>query len=504
MLFGICSAPVDPVSELENALGAELLRARLLGAMRPKIGSRYFVERFLGRGATGLVVAALDERLGRTVALKLGVATADTTMLSEARALARLDHPNVVRVHDVDFGNVVFDGRPFHIWLVSMQHVEGRNLRVWLREQPRSQRDIVDVFIDAGRGLAAAHAANIVHRDFKPDNVLVRTDGIAQVLDFGFAVPAASTESDGRMVARAPAGTEPYMAPEARAGRVSRRSDQFSFGVSMVEAFTGEPTLAGRRRPNGVSRGLWTVLRRATAPEARRRFPEMAELIEALAREPRPSLVRAFLLGFVTVVAVAGGVFIVAHGISSGWAERARVHVEEAWRSSSDAGPRGDTVDVERQDSGLARRSLTPFGDADAAASDLDLDAGYVDELDGGVCCVTLIGTHRFRTSSVRTGIHGCYRVVFHSQDGCTVEAQIEKMNSTRGEDDCRHDNQPQHPPAPVQFHLVSGGGAQAQMSLLDHTYDFSFTLASGWLDGTFVTRTPGEGDDTGRIIEVR
>ena len=494
---------MDPISDLENALGAELLRARLLGSVRPKIGSRYFVERFLGRGATGLVVAALDERLGRAVALKLGIAAADTTMLSEARALALLDHPNVVRVHDVDFGNVVFDGKPFRIWLVSMQHVEGRNLRVWLREQPRTQREIVDVFIDAGRGLAAAHAAKIVHRDFKPDNVIVRTDGIAQVLDFGFAVPAASAESEKRAVPRAAAGTEPYMAPEARAGRVSRRSDQFSFGVSMVEAFTGEPRPAGKRRPSGISRALWTVLRRATAPEARRRFPEMAELIEALSREPRPSLFRSFMLGFATMVSIIGCVLAVAYAISSGWIERARDQVEETWRGTPDGGARDDTVDVEMWDGGSEQHSRTPTREADAALADADLDSGNADGPDGGLRCARLGGTHEFRTLSSGTGIRGCYRVVFGLQQGCTVDAQIEKTGSALGSDQCRRQTDALLQDVHVRFHLVPGGGAVARMSLLPRTYDLSFTLADDRLDGSFVTQNPGEPDDTGTIIEV-
>lgn len=81
------------------------------------------------------------------------------------------------------------------------------------------------MFVDAGRGLAAAHAAKVVHRDFKPDNVIVRSDGVAQVLDFGFAIPAASTQSEIRNAQQAAAGTEPYMSPEARVGRASRSSE---------------------------------------------------------------------------------------------------------------------------------------------------------------------------------------------------------------------------------------------------------------------------------------
>ncbi len=302
---------MDPISELENALGAELLRAGLLGAARPKIAGRYLIEKFLGRGATGLVVAALDDRLGRPVALKLGIATADTTMLAEARALALLDHPNVVRVHDVDLGNAVFDGTPFRLWLVSMQRVEGRNLRVWLQERRRTPPEIVRVFVDAGRGLAAAHAAKIVHRDVKPDNIFVREDGVAQVLDFGFAVPAAS---EGQQARRESAGTEGYMAPEARDGRATRSSDQFAFGVSLVEAFTGEAQPAGRRAPEGVPAGVWRSLRRMTAHDPSRRFGDMNTAVEALAREPRGGLWKALLLGVTVLAAVAGVVLVGARG----------------------------------------------------------------------------------------------------------------------------------------------------------------------------------------------
>jgi serine/threonine protein kinase len=156
---------VDPVSDLQNALGADLLRAAMLRRFPPWIAGRYQVEKVLGRGAMGLVVAALDDRLGRPVALKLRPSGIDTTMLAEARALARLDHPNVVRVHDVDIVEAKLDGRPFRLWMVSMQRVSGRTVRTWLAEEKRSTDEIIDVFLAAGRGIAAAHAEKIVHRD---------------------------------------------------------------------------------------------------------------------------------------------------------------------------------------------------------------------------------------------------------------------------------------------------------------------------------------------------
>jgi serine/threonine protein kinase len=125
-------ACVDAVSSLETALGAELLRAELLGARRPRISERYIIERFLGRGATGVVVAATDERLGRPVALKLSTAAPNAANLEEARALARLDHPNVVRVLDAEVTDATIDGTDFQLRMISMQLVAGVSLRAWL------------------------------------------------------------------------------------------------------------------------------------------------------------------------------------------------------------------------------------------------------------------------------------------------------------------------------------------------------------------------------------
>ena len=177
----------------------------------------------MGRGASGVVVSALDDRLGRAVALKLSVTGGDASMLEEARSLALLDHPNVVRVHDVDIVSTVIDGASFRLWLVSMQLVVGRSLRTWLAEQQQPLDEIMRVFLDAGRGLAAAHGEKIIHRDFKPDNVVVREgDGVAMVLDFGFAMPASSTRMGEPAINHDVAGTDAYMAPEARAVGASR------------------------------------------------------------------------------------------------------------------------------------------------------------------------------------------------------------------------------------------------------------------------------------------
>src|SRR5262249_5854276 len=143
-------------------------------------------------------------------------------VVREARAMARMAHPNVVSVFDVG----TFEGKVF----VAMERVNGTNARRWLAAAPRTPAEILDVYVGAGRGLAAAHAAGMVHRDFKPDNVLIGDDGRARVTDFGLAFDQAeldAAEASGETTTRPIAGTPAYMAPEQHAGaNVDARSDQ--------------------------------------------------------------------------------------------------------------------------------------------------------------------------------------------------------------------------------------------------------------------------------------
>jgi serine/threonine protein kinase len=151
---------------------------------RGAVLGRYIVVEPIGRGGMGVVYRAYDPELDRRVALKLlrrqGESTGDeqARLVREGKAMARLAHPNVAAVHDVG----VDDDQVF----IAMELVEGQTLRAWL-ETPRSWRAIVAMFLQAGRGLSAAHAAGMVHRDFKPDNVIVGADGRARVVDFGLA-----------------------------------------------------------------------------------------------------------------------------------------------------------------------------------------------------------------------------------------------------------------------------------------------------------------------------
>ncbi len=214
---------------------------------------RYVVLHELGRGAMGVVHAAYDPRLDRRVALKLlrdrGNRPDDIgRLLREAQTLARLDHPCVVTVHDVG----EYDGHLF----VAMEFVDGSTLRQWQRERPRSWREVVTVYREAARGLVAAHAAGVIHRDFKPDNAMITADGRVKVMDFGLALSDALAserpDDDPAWGASSPAlastivGTPAYMPPEQFAhADATPASDQFSFCVALYEALVGHRPFAG-------------------------------------------------------------------------------------------------------------------------------------------------------------------------------------------------------------------------------------------------------------------
>jgi tetratricopeptide (TPR) repeat protein/tRNA A-37 threonylcarbamoyl transferase component Bud32 len=228
---------------------------------------RYVVLSPLGAGGMSRVFRAFDPKLGRQVALKVVTPrhteawTADderARVVREAQAIAKLSHPNVVAVHDVGVdGPLVF---------IAMELVAGRTLREWQRAGIRTWRDTVAVYVQAGRGLAAAHAAGLIHRDFKPENVLVGDDGRARVVDFGLArttidavtTPDSISAEDLDLVsisqplspltrAGAVLGTPGYMPPEQYGGGITDdKSDQFSFCVSLFEALWGRRPFPGR------------------------------------------------------------------------------------------------------------------------------------------------------------------------------------------------------------------------------------------------------------------
>ncbi|HEU5056957.1 MAG TPA: serine/threonine-protein kinase [Kofleriaceae bacterium] len=273
---------------------------------------RYLIGEPLGGGTMGVVLAATDPALDRKVALKLvrpGPASdggaARQRLLREAQAMARLAHPNVVTVYEVGtVGDHVF---------VAMEHIAGCNLAEWLKQSRRSRREVVEAFAAAGRGLAAAHAAGIVHRDFKPANVLVSADGRIRVADFGLATsPVATAEQAAANPRAAPPiaitatgallGTPAYMSPEQHEARTAdARADQFSFCAALYEALHGElpfegegylayahNVVAGRLRPpprgSRVPNRLRRILLRGLSTEPDRRYPSMAALLADLDR----------------------------------------------------------------------------------------------------------------------------------------------------------------------------------------------------------------------------
>jgi tetratricopeptide (TPR) repeat protein len=243
---------------------------------------RYTIDALIGSGGQALVYKAHDNVLGRTIALKLLRDTTDAGVLDEARLAAKLNHPNIVAIHDA--------GRlPSGQVYLAMEHVAGGSLDRWLSRARRSRAEILRVLLEAGRGLAVAHEAGIVHRDIKAANILVGDDGRARVTDFGLA-----TLGDRALVA----GTLPYMAPEQLDGEATAQSDQFGFAVTAWEALTGTfPYGTTGDRAAAIAKGIVEptqplprsfdrALRRGLAPQSSERWPSMHALIEALSTDP--------------------------------------------------------------------------------------------------------------------------------------------------------------------------------------------------------------------------
>ncbi len=291
-------------------------------ALGAQVG-RYVVEGLLGEGGMGVVYAAKDPALGRTVALKLLRPGGEgdegrARLVREAQAMARLSHPNVLPLFELGTeGGSVF---------LAMERVEGPTLAGWLRERERPWREVLALFVQAGEGLAAAHRAGLVHRDFKLANVLVGADGRPRVTDFGLVrhgaggdegLPGeAGTGDAGEALTRAGAvpGTPAYMSPEQLAGReVDARGDQFSFCVALHEALYGLRPFDARARGEArwrrvpVPRGprlpgsVRAALERGLALEPEARFPSMDVLLAELSRPSGPRW-----LPVVTVVAGLG------------------------------------------------------------------------------------------------------------------------------------------------------------------------------------------------------
>ncbi|MFV8754495.1 serine/threonine-protein kinase [Nannocystaceae bacterium ST9] len=263
---------------------------------------RFEIGRPLGDGSFASVYEARDLQLDRKVAIKLFTRYERDEVdaaLHEARSMAKLRHPNVLTVHDIGEHR----GTPF----LALEYCE-TDLRRWLDRGPHAPARIIERFLEAGRGLAAAHAAGLVHHDFKPANVLLREDGSAAVGDFGLAQPLDTHDGDDEPE-EDPAfafGTLRYIAPERLLGQPGdQRSDQFSFCVALWEALAGEHPFTGTSAQGRyesivagpcvvprVARSLVRALRRGLSPEPCDRFPSMIALLDALAAPTRRASTR--------------------------------------------------------------------------------------------------------------------------------------------------------------------------------------------------------------------
>ncbi len=287
----------DPSAE-EEAGAVSLPRGTNLG--------RYVLLDCIGRGGMAVVYGAYDPELDRKVAVKLlrtdlpGTPTElRASLLHEAQAMARLAHPNVIAVYDVGtFNDQVF---------LAMEFIRGRDLRAWLGEAPRTWTEILAVFLNAGEGLRAAHQSGLVHRDFKPDNVLIGNEGEVRVMDFGLAhrlrAPGDEERTPEERSKAAPlgggalAGTPLYIAPEQWRGEpADAQSDQFSFCVSLYEALHGVRPYEGKTSasyagvvpspPKGSAVPGWLrrVLLKGLSLKPQDRHSSMRELLTALSR----------------------------------------------------------------------------------------------------------------------------------------------------------------------------------------------------------------------------
>jgi hypothetical protein len=301
------SDPLERTATINPSQAASLVAATRVD--RPERIGRFMVEAEVGRGGMGVVYRAMDPLLGRPVAVKLlsrqdGGTAGRARLLREAQAIAQLQHPHVVAVHDVG----EHEGQVY----LAMEFLAGRTLRDWQRDQ--APRAVVEAYLAAGRGLAAAHAAGLVHRDFKPDNVSVDPAGHVKLLDFGLARAA-----DGHAPAAPPGpvpdsgpiafdsvltaagtimGTPAYMAPEQLDGHpAGAAADQFAFCASLWEALTGRRPFdgqdvrtlraaieAGPSAPGfkGWQRAVLDACTRGLAVEPAARFPSLSACLEAV------------------------------------------------------------------------------------------------------------------------------------------------------------------------------------------------------------------------------
>jgi len=413
------SGALDPsidqtVAASSASASASLVGPAQAGAGEPARGDsigRFVVLGVLGRGGMGVVYSAYDPHLDRKVAIKLltqamhsAEATTGATarLLREAQAMAKINHPNVIKVHEVDtFAEQIY---------LAMEFADGGTLRDWL-EKPHTLDEILSVFLLAGRGLVAAHDVGLVHRDFKPDNVLMSKAGGVQVTDFGLvsvvdALPRAVSipPPDMALTNATPLsqdltrtgsimGTPTYMAPEQFSGQLSTtRTDQFSFCVALYEALYKErpfagatyvalsanvltgtvlPTPAGAKVPNTIRRALL----RGLATEPANRHASMGELLALLTRDPTVRRRRIAWAGVGAVALAALGLGLVATRHDGADCGTGDDRVASVWNNALRHRMSAAFIATSRPDAKATFARVTPIVDAWTR----DWKSGFVD-----------------------------------------------------------------------------------------------------------------------------
>jgi len=362
-------APTEAPQKREpGAIAMELVQARVQqrlfgGAMREVSIGRFTVVATAGAGGLGVVYEAFDPELDRRVAIKLvspsplgGTVQSQARLLTEAQTMARLSHPNIVTVHEVG----EWDGRVF----IAMEHVDGQTLERWVYGSPAPSRpQILRAYVQAGRGLAAAHRAGVVHRDFKPTNAMIDRTERVRVLDFGLAIADdgdddgdshSSSSSEGHTAATH-GGTPLYMSPEQHERQpATARSDQYSFCVSLWSALYGLHPFArddmsamldamarGAVRPpprRSVPAWLRRILLRGLSFASDDRWPSMDALVDALERgqaRARRNIMLAALGSVAVVAATLAGLRELDERRQQAACERAGLELAAPWNDDA-------------------------------------------------------------------------------------------------------------------------------------------------------------------------
>ena len=321
---------------------------------------QYEIVELVGAGGMGDVYRARDAKLGRDVAIKIlpPLFTANADRLArfdrEARTLASLNHPHLLTVHDI--GDV--DGRPYLV----TEFVDGGTLKTWARTERRTWRQIVELLVGVADGLAVAHAAGVVHRDVKPENILVSTHGDATLADFGLArlfeaisgAPATPTVGEVHTRPGLIVGTIAYMSPEQASGKpVDARSDVFSFGVVLYEALSGRQPFAGASELEVLQRvqhqaaeplseeippALRMVVEKALEKDPAERYQSMRDMVvdlRRLARQTAETRAPAAPRSRRWIALAAAALLVVALGAAVLWRTRANATTGDAPRIRS-------------------------------------------------------------------------------------------------------------------------------------------------------------------------